>query len=58
MLAPVEDGRFGAVSSSHLGGIGLDRMLAGPPPHDQPNLGSGGSAEHYRSIGQSALTID
>jgi hypothetical protein len=48
----------GAVSLGNLGGIGLDLMLAGPPPHDQPNLGSGGAAEHYRSIGQSALTID
>jgi hypothetical protein len=25
----------GAVSLGNLGGIGLDLMLAGPPPHDQ-----------------------
>jgi maleylacetoacetate isomerase len=37
---------------------GLDLMAAIFAPHDQPNLGSGGAAEHYRSIGQSALTID
>ena len=26
-LAPIEDGRFGAVPSSHFGGIGFDPML-------------------------------
>jgi len=27
-LAPIEQGPFGAITSSHLGGIGLDLMLA------------------------------
>jgi hypothetical protein len=38
-LAPIEDGRFGAVPSSHRGGIGLDLMLAFLAPHDQPHTG-------------------
>jgi hypothetical protein len=40
-LAPIEHRRLGAIPSSHLGGIGLDRMLAFLAPHDQPDLGSG-----------------
>jgi hypothetical protein len=31
-LAPIENGRFGAVPGSHLGGVGLDLMLAGFAP--------------------------
>ena len=42
----------------HLGGVGLDLRAAIFAPHDQPNLGSGGAAEHYGSTAQSALTID
>jgi len=34
IVAPIEDGGFGAVSSSHFGGIGLDLMAAFPGPHD------------------------
>jgi hypothetical protein len=37
-------GRFGAIPSSHLGGIGLGLMLARLAPDDQPDLGSGGGA--------------
>jgi hypothetical protein len=37
-------GVFGAVSSSHLGGIGLDLMLASVAPDDQPDLGGGAPA--------------
>jgi hypothetical protein len=33
-LAPIEHGWFGAVPSSHLGGVGLDLMEAIPSPHD------------------------
>jgi hypothetical protein len=46
-LGPIEHGRFGAVSSSHLGGIGLDRMLARLAPHDQPDAGDGGVARAF-----------
>ena len=34
IVAPIEDGGFGAVSSSHFGGIGLDLMAAFPGLHD------------------------
>jgi hypothetical protein len=34
LLAPIEHWRFGAVPSSHLGGVGLDLMLASLAPHD------------------------
>jgi cold shock CspA family protein len=40
-LAPVEHGRFGAVPSSHINGIGLDLMLAFRAPNDQPDAGGG-----------------
>ena len=35
-LAPIEHWRFGAAPSSHLGGVGLDLMLAFLAPHDEP----------------------
>ena len=47
-LAPIEHGRFGAVPGSHLGGVGLDLMLAFLAPDDQPDLGRGGDAERHR----------
>jgi hypothetical protein len=47
-FAPIEDGRFGAVPSSHFGGIGFDPMLAFPAPHDQPDAGGGRVAERHR----------
>jgi hypothetical protein len=34
LLAPIEHLRFGAVPSSHLGGIGFDLMAATLAPHD------------------------
>jgi len=37
-LAPIEHGRFGAVPSSHLAGVGLDLM---PAPRDQAELSRG-----------------
>ena len=37
--APIESGDRGAVPSSHLGGIGLDLMLADLGPDDQPHIG-------------------
>jgi hypothetical protein len=46
--APIEHGRFGAVPSSHLGGIGLDLMLAILAPHDQPDLCRGSASERHR----------
>jgi hypothetical protein len=42
-LAPIENGGFGAVPSSHLGRIRLNLMLAFLAPHDQPDLGRGGN---------------
>ena len=47
-LAPVEHGRFGAVPRSHLGGIGLNLMLAFLAPDDQPDAGGGSIAERHR----------
>jgi hypothetical protein len=41
---PIEHGCFGAISESHLGGVGLDLMLAGFAPDDEPDLGRSGSA--------------
>ena len=38
-LASIEHGRFGAVPSSHLGGVGLDLILAFLAPDDQPSTG-------------------
>jgi hypothetical protein len=41
-------GRFGAVTSSHLGRVGLNLMLAFPAPHDQPDACGGSVAERHR----------
>jgi hypothetical protein len=41
---PIKDWRSGTVLSSHLGGIGLDLMLASVAPDDQPDLGGGAPA--------------
>jgi hypothetical protein len=38
---PIVHERFGAVPSGHLGGIGLDLMLAALAPGDQPDAGGG-----------------
>ena len=50
-LAPIEDAGIGAVPSSHLGGVGLDLMLARLAPYDKPDLGSGSGAERHRRAG-------
>jgi hypothetical protein len=50
-FAPTEHGRFGAEPSSHLGGIGLDLMLAGLAPNDQSDAGGGSVAERHRWAG-------
>jgi hypothetical protein len=39
--------RFGALPSSHLGGIGLDLMLAFLAPNDQPAAGGGSMAQRH-----------
>jgi hypothetical protein len=40
----------GTVPSSHLGGIGLDLMLAALAPNDQPYMSGGSVAErHWRA---------
>jgi hypothetical protein len=44
-LAPIKDRRFGAVASSHLGGIGLHLMLASLAPNEQPDAGYGGVSQ-------------
>jgi len=41
LLAPIEPRRFGAVSGSHLYGVGFHLMAARLAPDDQPGLGSG-----------------
>jgi hypothetical protein len=50
-LAPIEGRRFNAITSSHLGGIGLDLMLAFLAPHDQPDACSGGATQRHRRAG-------
>jgi hypothetical protein len=50
-LAPFEDGGFGAVSSSHFGGVGLHLVAAFPAPYDQPHTGRAGSAQRHRRAG-------
>jgi hypothetical protein len=47
-LAPIEHGRFGALPSGHLGGAGLDLVLAALAPDDQPDAGGGSAAERHR----------
>jgi hypothetical protein len=56
-LVPIEHGRFGAVPGSHLGGIGLELMLAFLAPHDQPHAGRGGSPERHRRRGRVSRRI-
>jgi len=60
-------GRFGAVPGSHLGephrcdllsGFGLDLMLAGFVPYDQPDLGRGGDTERHRRSAGRVFTAD
>jgi hypothetical protein len=43
-LAPIENGGVRAVSLRHFGRVGLNLMLTGFAPHDQPDLGGSGSA--------------
>jgi hypothetical protein len=61
-LMPIGNGRLGAVSSRHFGGIRLDLMAALPapgeavwlpegPPHDQAHMGSRRVAERHRRAG-------
>jgi hypothetical protein len=50
-LTPIGNGRFGAVSLRHFGGIGLNLMLAIPAPHDQANTGSSGIPKRHRGTG-------
>jgi hypothetical protein len=38
-LAPSRAGFFASIQSSHLGGVGLDLMLAFLAPYDQPDAG-------------------
>jgi hypothetical protein len=45
IAAPIEHGRFGAVSLGHLGRVRLDLMLASPAPHYQPHTRRSGGAE-------------
>jgi hypothetical protein len=47
-LPPIEHGRFGAVPSGHLGGIGLDLMAAIPTPDNEANAGTNSVAERHR----------
>jgi hypothetical protein len=42
------NGHLGAVALGHLGGVGLDLMVAIEAPDDQPNVGRCGVAEHHR----------
>jgi hypothetical protein len=46
-LAPIEHGRFAAIPSSHLGGVGRDLMAAILAPNDQPDLGGGSVPERH-----------
>ena len=46
--AALKHGHFGAIASSHLGGVGLDLMPASFAPDDQPHAGRGGNAERHR----------
>jgi hypothetical protein len=50
-LAPIENRGRGAVTSGHLGRIGLDLMPALLAPNDQPGAGSGSVAERHRWAG-------
>jgi hypothetical protein len=43
-LAPIENRSAGAAPSSHLGWVGLDLMLAGFAPDDEPHASRSGSA--------------
>jgi hypothetical protein len=47
-LAPIEDGRFGAIPGSHLGRVGLDLVPAFLTPHDEPHAGRSGGPERHR----------
>jgi hypothetical protein len=44
-LAPIEDGRFGAVPSGHVGWVGLDLMPTIAAPNDYSRLGRRSPAE-------------
>jgi hypothetical protein len=46
-VAPIENGRFGAVPSGHFGGIGLDLMSAVRAPHGEANASSSCAAERH-----------
>jgi hypothetical protein len=50
-LAPIEHGRFGAAPSSHIGGIGLDLMLAMLTPRKSQTRVAGQLPEHQRWVG-------
>jgi len=47
-LAPIENGGVRAVSLRHPGRVGLNLMLTGFAPDDQPDLSGSGSAEGHR----------
>jgi hypothetical protein len=47
---------LGAVPSSHLSRIGLELMLAGFAPDDEPYLGCGGALGHVNQF--TALTLN
>jgi hypothetical protein len=55
-LAPIRHGLFAAVPSSHLGGIGLDLMLAFLAPNDQPHAGSRCATQRHRRAGSDFIS--
>jgi hypothetical protein len=50
-LAPIEHGRFDAISSGHLGEVRLDLMLAVLAPNDQSDACGGSVAVRHRRAG-------
>jgi len=48
---PLEDARLGTVAAGELSGVRLYSVLAAPAPYDQPQTGSGRSAERHRWAG-------
>jgi hypothetical protein len=45
---PIRDGHLRAIARGHLGGVGLDLMVAIEAADDQPNVGRCGVAERHR----------
>jgi hypothetical protein len=56
-LAPIEHGRFDAISSGRLGGVGLDLMLAVLAPNDQSDACGGSVAVRHRRAGSDFILI-